>query len=112
MKLRSQTICAFAFIFILLASLAAQAQQPEAPIVRAIEVQYAGPPTVSKERIIANMRTKVGKLYSEQVVEEDIRNLYNTGSISNVRIYGENVADGVKVIVVIQTKATVSEVIF
>src|ERR1700677_4851925 len=113
MKLRSPIICALALLFVLLASLAAQAQQQQqAPIVRSIEVQYAGPATISKERIIANMRTKVGKLYSEQVVEEDIRNLYNTGSISNVRIYGENVTDGVKVIVVIQTKATVSEVVF
>jgi len=101
-----------ALLVVFLATLTAHAQQPQAPIVRSIEVQYAGPPTVSKERIIANMRTKVGKLYSDQVVEEDIRNLYNTGNISNVRIFGENVPDGVKVIVVIQTKATVSEVIF
>lgn len=89
----------------------AQAQEGPAPVVRSIEVQYAGPVTVSKERIIANMRTKVGKLYSEQVVEEDIRNLYSTGNITNVRIFGEPVTGGVKVMVVVQTKATVSEVV-
>jgi len=54
------------------------------------------------------MRTRVGKPYSEQAVEEDIRNLYKTGNISNVRIFGEPVTDGVKVIVVVQSKAKVT----
>ena len=62
---------------------------PVAPVVRTIEVQYAGASTVSKEKILANMRTRVGRPYSEQIVEEDIRNLYATGNISNVRIFGE-----------------------
>lgn len=80
------------------------------PVVRSIEVQYAGASTVSKEKLLANMRTRVGKPYSEQAVEEDIRNLYKTGNISNVRIFGEPVADGVKVIVVVQSKAKITEV--
>ena len=62
----------------------APAQAP-APLVKQIEIQYAGPETVSRERILANMRTKVGKAYSEQAVEEDVRNLYATGNITNVR---------------------------
>ncbi len=82
-----------------------------APIVRSIDVQYAGASTVSKEKILANMRTRVGKPYSEQVVEEDIRNLFNTGNISNVRIFGEPTTDGVKVIVVVQSKAQITEVL-
>ena len=81
-----------------------------APVVRAIEVQFAGAGTVSKEKILANMRTRVGRQYSEQAVEEDIRNLYATGNISNVRIFGEPVKDGVKVIVVVQSKGQISEV--
>ncbi len=96
-------------ICILFASLAAQAQQP-APVVRQIDVQYAGSSTVSRERIIANMRTKVGKPYSEQSIEEDVRNLYAMGNINNVRIFGEPVRDGVKVVVVVQTKSKLSGV--
>lgn len=87
-----------------------QAQPLSGPIVRSIEVQYAGASTVSKEKLLANMRTRVGKPYSEQAVEEDIRNLYKTGNISNVRIFGEPVSDGVKVIVVVQSKAKITEV--
>ena len=86
------------------------AQAPTPPIVKQIDVQYAGANTVSKEKLIANMRTRVGKPYDERAVEEDIRNLYATGNISNVRIFGEPTADGVKVIVVVQPKAQITEV--
>ena len=98
--------------FALACSALAQAPQPAtAPIVRQIDVQYAGAGAIAKEKILANMRTRVGKPYSELAVEEDIRNLYNTGNISNVRIFGEPMSDGVKVIVVVQSKAQVAEVL-
>jgi outer membrane protein insertion porin family len=87
----------------------AQAQN-KAPNVVEIEVQYAGAATVAKDRLMANMRTRVGQPYSEQTVEEDIRNLYATGNIVNVRIFGEPKGDGVKVIVVLQAKARVTAV--
>ena len=111
--LSARLILAVAFLFTLPGARGQQeAPPPSAPIVRNIEVQYAGPATVSKERVLANMRTAVGKPYSEQVVEEDIRNLYAMGSITNVRIFGEPVSDGVKVVVVIQTKTKVGEIVF
>jgi outer membrane protein insertion porin family len=108
--------------FALASSALAQAPQPApapapaaapatAPIVREIDVQYAGTGALAKEKILANMRTRVGKPYSDLAVEEDIRNLYNTGNISNVRIFGEPMTDGVKVIVVVQAKAQVTEVV-
>ena len=82
----------------------------QAPIVKSIDVQYAGPATISKQRILANMRTAVGRPYSDLAVEEDIRNLYATGNIANVRIFGEPQQDGIRVIVVVQTKSVVKEV--
>lgn len=81
------------------------------PLVRSIEVQFVGPQTVSKEKVLANMRTRVGRPYSPRVTEEDVRNLYATGNVTNVRIFGEPRADGVKVIVVVATKSTLSEVV-
>jgi len=55
-------------------------------IVRSIDVQYAGPKTVSREKILSQIRTTVGQPYSDDVVEQDIRNLYKTGELQNVRI--------------------------
>lgn len=85
-------------------------QEVQAPVVKSIDVQFAGPATVSKERILNNMRTKIGKPYSIGVAEEDVRNLYQTTKVFNVRIFGDPTPDGIKVIVVIQTKGKVKEV--
>src|SRR6266571_1173827 len=98
----------------LLGAMSARAQSPQAqqgaPIIRAIEVEYTGPSTVSKERILAQMRTRVCQPYSDQVVEQDVEALYKTGSILNVRIFAEPEGDGVKVIVSVQTRSIVREI--
>ena len=86
-------------------------QRQQSPIVRQIEIQYAGPATLSRQRILSNMKTTVGQPYSEQTVEDDVRSLYATGLVTNVRIYGEPLPDGVKVIVVVQTRVTLTEVV-
>lgn len=82
-----------------------------APIIRDIDVQYSGPSTVSKERILAQMRTAVGQPYSDSTVEEDIRNLYKTGVVQNVRIFAQPEGDGVKVIVAVQTRPVIRELV-
>jgi outer membrane protein insertion porin family len=92
----------------------AQAPQAEAqgpPIVRSIDVEYTGPGTVSKERILAQIRTRVGQPYSNEVVEQDIAALYKTGSIQNVRIYAQPQGDGLRVIVAVQTRSILREIV-
>src|SRR5213596_3039558 len=103
-----------ASICALLGPVIAPAQAPQAapgpPIIRSIDVQYTGAETVGKARILAQMRTKVGQPYSNQVVEEDIAALYKTGAIQNVRIFAQPEGDGVKVIVAVQTRAIMREI--
>src|SRR5437763_3493620 len=89
----------------------AQGQPQEAPIVRAIDVQYSGPATVSKEAILAQIRTAVGQPYSDSTVEDDIRNLYKTGTIQNVRTRAQPEGGGVKVIVGVQTGQVLRELV-
>lgn len=81
------------------------------PIIRSIEVQYSGPATVSKESILAQIRTAVGQPYSDSTVEDDIRSLYKTGTIQNVRIFAQPQDDGVKVIVAVQTRQVLRELV-
>ena len=83
---------------------------PGPPMIRAIEVEYTGPASISRERILAQMRTKVGQLYSNEIVQDDIKALYKTGYIRNVRIFAQPQGDGVKVIVAVQTQAIVREI--
>ena len=105
-----------ASICALLGAAVARAQAPQAapqgpPIVRSIDVEYTGPGTVSKERILAQLRTRVGQPYSNEVVEQDIAALYKTGSIQNVRIFAQPQGDGLKVIVAVQTRSILSEIV-
>src|SRR5438093_746109 len=97
-----------AFICALLGVTSVRSQAPQAapprPIIRTIDVVYTGPATVSKERILAQMRTKVGQPFNDATVEQDVEALYKSGAIQNVRIFGEPQGDGVKVIVQVQTR--------
>jgi outer membrane protein insertion porin family len=88
----------------------APAEQQGPPIIKSIEIQYVGPQTLSKEKITSQMRTKPGQPYSESLVEQDIKALYKTNQVQNVRIYGQAEGDGVKVMVVLQTRSLVNEI--
>src|SRR5216110_274042 len=87
------------------------ARGQQAPIIRSIDVQYSGPATVSKDVILAQIRTAVGQPYSDSTVEDDIRSLYKTGTIQNVRIFAQPESDGVKVIVAVQTRQVLRELV-
>src|SRR6266702_496985 len=104
-----------AFICALLAAASARSQAPQAspgaPVIRSIEVEYTGPETVSKERILAQMRMKVGQPFSSAMVEQDVEALYKSGAVLNVRIFAEPEGDGVKVIVRVQTRSIVREIV-
>ena len=90
---------------------APQAAPQGPPVVRSIDVEYTGPGTVSKERILAQIRTRVGQPYSNEVVEQDIAALYKTGSIQNVRIFAQPQGDGLRVIVAVQTRSILREIV-
>ena len=96
----------------LLSALAAGGARPGSGgvTITSIDVRYVGPETVSKDRVLANMRTKVGAPYSETTVEDDIRALYDTGKIQNVRIFGEPRGNGVHVQVILATRALITEI--
>src|SRR5205809_5829910 len=98
----------------LLTAVVVRAQAPQSapgpPMIRGIEVEYTGPASISRERILAQMRTKVGQPYSNDIVQEDIKALYATGYVRNVRIYAQPQGDGVKVIIAVQTQAVLREI--
>ena len=102
----------WSFVCVLLLALltSAPAHAQTGVKVTSIEVQYTGPETINRQRILAQMRTAVGKEYSDDVAEQDIRNLYATGQLQNVRIYGQSEGNGVKVIVAVQTRPVATEI--
>ena len=107
---------AFSSILVLLALviLPCQAQAPgeqAGPIVNDIVVETVGAPSISKDRVLANLATKIGQPYSERTAEQDVRALYKTGGVSNVRLFAEPLGNGVRVTVLLQGRPVVEEVI-
>jgi outer membrane protein insertion porin family len=95
--------------FVLPAS--AQVAAPTGPIVRDIAVEYVGPPSISKDRVLSNLATQIGSPYSERAAEQDIRSLYATGGVANVRMFAEAMGDGVKVTILLQGRPVVGEIL-
>lgn len=82
-----------------------QAQAQEGAKVKSIDVQYVGSQTVAPERLLSHMSTRVGDKLTMAQVDEDVKSLYASGDVENVRILAEQVSGGVAVIVVAQTRA-------
>src|SRR5580704_12001985 len=88
-----------------------QEAPPEETIVREIVVRFVGPETVNRAVVMANIQTAVGKPRSREIIEQDVRNLIDTGYFFDVRVLEEPVVDGVRVVFQVQGKATIKEVI-
>ncbi|MFV0338585.1 MAG: outer membrane protein assembly factor BamA [Chthoniobacterales bacterium] len=84
---------------------------PQGPIVRDLSIEYVGAEAISRDRVLANLATQVGQPYSQTAAEQDIRTLYGTGLVENVRLFAEPYQDGVKVTVLLQGKPVVEEVL-
>jgi len=92
-------------------SVADETIRKSGPIIKEVEIEFAGPRSVDRSVILSNMRSTVGQPYSLASIEEDVRNLYATGLFVNLRIYDEPLGDGVKVVVVVQPKPIVKQVV-
>src|ERR1041384_7266793 len=100
----------FTFLAIAVSSLSSRAQEPE-DIVREIQVRFVGPETVNRSVVMANIQTAVGKPRSRDMIEQDVRNLINTGYFFDVRVLEEPVVNGVRIVFQVQGKATIKEII-
>jgi outer membrane protein insertion porin family len=114
--MRNRSIKSLLFTIFAALAVAIQAQAQEAafgpgPIVKEIAVENVGAAGISRERVLANLATKVGQPYSERAAEQDVRALYATGGVSNVRIFAEPLGDGVKVTVLLQGRPVIEEVL-
>ncbi|PAW88675.1 MAG: outer membrane protein assembly factor BamA [Pedosphaera sp. Tous-C6FEB] len=86
--------------------------QVASPRVQQIEVRHVGPAAASDELIRANIRVKVGDPLMKTSVDDDVRNLYNTGYFYNIRVAEERTDGGVKLIYVVQGKPLLTDVQF
>ncbi|QQY08175.1 MAG: outer membrane protein assembly factor BamA [Candidatus Xiphinematobacter sp.] len=102
------TICAS--LMLMRDVLSAQSAQGN-PLVQRIDIRFVGhPPKASKERILANLSMKKGLPYSRRLARQDVRSLYATGLVSDVRIFAEPFLGGVKMVVLIRGRPSIAAV--
>jgi outer membrane protein insertion porin family len=80
--------------------------------VSKIEIKHVGPPAVSDDLIRSNIRVKVGDPYVRAAVDDDVRNLYQTGQFYNIRVTDEMTPVGVVLTYIVQGKPRLLEIKF
>jgi outer membrane protein insertion porin family len=87
--------------------------QVAAPTIRKIEIRHVGPPAASDELIQANIRVKVGDVYTRSGTMDDVRMLYATGYFYNIRVAEERTTDeGVNLVYVVQGNPVLTDIRF
>ena len=81
-------------------------------VVKEVKIIFKGAPSLSEQRVRAQMATREGEAFADESVEQDIRNLYATGSVDNVDISSEDVAGGVRVVVTITGRGVIGDIVF
>ncbi|MBU9888874.1 MAG: outer membrane protein assembly factor BamA [Candidatus Omnitrophica bacterium] len=83
---------------------------PEPSAKTVVNVEVRGNRIVSTNTILSKIQTKQGLELKQQAVNEDIKRLYATGFFEDVRLDVEEVADGYKLIVVVDEKPIVRQI--
>ncbi|MBT8043556.1 MAG: hypothetical protein KJO79_01290, partial [Verrucomicrobiae bacterium] len=81
------------------------AQDFEGKKITSVTIRYNGPRTVDEARIRGFMATRAGQIYSAARLDEDVRTLYESGLVDDIRFFAEAVGSGVKVIAEVKTRA-------
>ena len=84
----------------------------EANKIKSIAIVHEGPPAVSDELIRANIRVKIGDPFSQNPIDDDIRNLYETGYFHNIYTRSTLSPDGVALSYHVQGKPVLTDIYF
>ena len=81
-----------------------KAQDFEGKTISELSIQYRGAKTVDEARLRNLMSTKAGTAYRAEGLDNDIRSLYGSGLVDDVRFLAEPSGAGVKVIAEVKTR--------
>ena len=77
-----------------------------------VSFEVTGNQTVSADRIMLLVQSKAGRVYSEDILSEDVKRLLATGLFSDVVPGVEEVSDGVKITIQIKENPSIKEIKF
>ena len=78
---------------------------------RVVRVDVSGAKTVAKETVLANVQTRSGMDYSDEVVSEDIRRLFALGYFTDVRADVDTLPEGLLLTFVVKEKPSIDSIL-
>ena len=99
-------------LFVALLLIAFAGSSHAQPIVSQIIITNVGPAAASEALVRANIRAKAGEPFSQTVVDDDIRMLYNTGYFLNIKVVPRATPDGVELTYLVQGKPKITDINF
>ncbi|MGE9270173.1 MAG: outer membrane protein assembly factor BamA [Verrucomicrobiales bacterium] len=89
----------FTALFLLVGSASsADAQDFEGKGVTSVDFRYEGPQVVDEERLRSYVQLQQGATYKTDTIDSDIKALYESGFVNDVRVLAEPVGEGVRVV--------------
>ena len=82
-----------------------KAQDFEGRTISAVEIKYTGAKTVDEARIRNLMSSKAGTKYAAEKLDADVKALFESGLVDDVRILAEDAGEQVKLIAEITTRS-------
>ncbi len=100
------------FVLMLGGVATSNAQDFEGKNISSVNIRYNGPRTVDEAKIRGHMSVRAGQKYSASRLDEDVRSLYESGLVDDIRFFAELVGAGVKVTAEVKTRAKIVAVGF
>jgi len=96
--------------FLFIASIPLCAYAESGPSITSIELQ--GNRKISNETIFSKMKSRVGDVFSDNLVQDDIKKLYSIGYFDDIRVDIDSFEGGVKLIYIFKEKPTITSIDF
>jgi outer membrane protein insertion porin family len=88
----------------------AQSYSEDAKLVTAIEIE--GNRSISSTTILSKMKTRKGLIYSENIINDDLKRLYLLGYFSDIDIQTEDYKEGLKIIISVVERPVIKKINF
>ncbi|MGB2403114.1 MAG: outer membrane protein assembly factor BamA [Akkermansiaceae bacterium] len=107
-----QLLALAGFVLMTASAQTALGQDFEGKTINSVSVRYNGANTVDEGRIRGFMSARAGQSYSSARLDEDVRSLYESGLVDDIRFFAEAAGAGVNVIAEVKTRPNIVSVGF
>ncbi|MFC1590381.1 outer membrane protein assembly factor BamA [Candidatus Omnitrophota bacterium] len=110
--MKKRPVVALLFLSMFLYVAAASGLEAQQGSKKIITIEVRNNKALSSESILAKIKSRPMDVFSQEMLSEDLKRLYATDYFTDVSIEVEDVPGGVKVIIIVEEKPIIEEIIF